>query len=229
MKTLNKICWIAAIVLGLGSLLLFFADFATITAGGNEVTVVGAQLGFGATVKAGGTEYNLAKSSQILFCLLLTAVAAALSIFSFKSKKLRYAAPAVGIVSAVYMLVMALSYAGKYVDYRPLANVTNVAYEPFMLITAIALFLYTAFALAYLLIDDYLEVMASKDGMLTIPKRIVRYLRDYKSEVKKIVWPGWKDVVKNTVIVLIICLIVGAFIWAVDFGLAELVKLILGV
>ncbi len=219
MKTLNKICWIVSIVLGLGSLVLFFTDFATITTNGKDVAYVGAQLGFGA---------KIAKSADILFCLLLTALAAVFSGLSFKTKKLRYAAPAVGIVAAIYMLVIALSKPVNFVDTRPLENVSKVVYSPFVLVIAIVLFAFTAFSVAHLLIDDYLEVLASKGAKLTIIKRIGRFLRDYKSEVKKIVWPGWKDVLKNTLIVLIICLILGAFIWAVDFGLAELLKLIIG-
>ena len=35
-----------------------------------------------------------------------------------------------------------------------------------------------------------------------------------------------KEVAKNTAIVLVICIIIGIFIWAIDFGLAELLKLI---
>ena len=126
------------------------------------------------------------------------------------------------------MLVIALSEPAKFVDKRPLPDVSGITYSHFVLITAIALFVFTAFAVAYLLIDDYLEVLASKGEKLTIPKRIIRFFRDYKSEIKKIVWPGWKDVVKNTVIVLIMCLIIGVFIWLVDFGLGKLLTLILG-
>lgn len=229
MKTLNKICWILCIVLGLASVLLFFVDFATITTAGNEVTLVGAQLGFGSNVDVAGTTYNMACSSQILFCLLLTAFAAVFSIISFMSKKLRYAAPAVSIISSVYMLVIALSSETKFVDTRPLTDITKVEYTPFVLVTVIILFVFTAFAIAHLLIDDYLEVKASKGSKQTICKRIVRFFKDYKSEVKKIVWPGWKDVAKNTLIVILMCLVVGIFIWVVDFGLAELLKLILGV
>ena len=147
---------------------------------------------------------------------------------SFKSKRLRYFAPAVGIIDAVYMLVIALSGAWKFVDKRPLPDVTAMRYTPFVLITAIALFVFTACAVAYLLIDDYIEVKESSGSKLTILKRIARFFRDYKSEVKKIVWPGPRDVVKNTVIVLIMCIIVGAFIWLVDYGLGQLLKLILG-
>ena len=60
----------------------------------------------------------------------------------------------------------------------------------------------------------------------TIMKRLIKFFRDYKSEVKKIVWPSFKDVVKNTVIVLIMCAVVGAFIWLLDFGLAKLLDVI---
>ena len=229
MKTVNKICQILAIVFGLGSVILFFTNFATITTGGTDVSLVGAQLAFGSKIEVAGNEYDMARSAQILFCFWLTVIGTVISAFSFKSKGLRYTAPGFGIVSAVYMLVMYLSKESKFVDTRPLTDVTKIAYEPLFLVAVIALFAFTIAAVAYLLIDDYLEVLASKGSKLTIPKRIVRYLKDYKSEIKKIVWPGWKDVTKNTFIVLVICLIIGAFIWVVDFGLAQLLELILGV
>lgn len=229
MKTVNRICQILAIVLGIGSVVLFFLRFATITSSGNTVSLVGAQLGFGSKITVAGTEYRMAKSAHILFCFLLTVLSALLGTLSFKSKRLRYFAPAVGIIDAVYMLVIALGSSYKFIDYRPLPDVTAISYTPFVLVTAIALFAFTAFAVAYLLIDDYIEVKESNGSKLTIMKRIVRFFRDYKSEVKKIVWPGWKDVIKNTVIVLIMCVLVGAFIWLVDFGLGRLLELILGV
>ncbi|MBE6727243.1 MAG: preprotein translocase subunit SecE [Ruminococcaceae bacterium] len=105
--------------------------------------------------------------------------------------------------------------------------VTELEYTIFVWICVIALFLFAAFAIAYLLIDDYIEVAASKGEKLTIPKRVVRFFRDYKSEVKKIVWPGPRDIVKNTLIVLIMCLLIGALIWVFDFGLGKLLELIL--
>ena len=229
MKTVNRICQILAIVLGIGSVVLFFLRFATITSSGSDVSLVGAQLGFGSKITAASTEYSMAKSSDILFCFLLTVLSAVFGTLSFKSKKLRYFTPAVGVIDAVYMLVIALSSPNKFIDTRPLPDVTAVTYTPFILVTAIALFASTAFAVAYLLMDDYIEVKESNGSKLTIMKRILRFFRDYKSEVKKIVWPGWKDVIKNTVIVLIMCVLVGAFIWLVDFGLGRLLELILGV
>jgi len=43
-----------------------------------------------------------------------------------------------------------------------------------------------------------------------------RFFIETRSELKKIVWPTPKQVVNNTVIVLITILIVGAFIWGLD-------------
>ena len=124
------------------------------------------------------------------------------------------------------MLVIALSSANKFVDTRPLPNVTAVEYKVFVLLTAIVLFAFTACAVAYLLVDDYLEVKESKTKK-TIFKRIALFFRDYKSEIKKIVWPGPRDVVKNTVIVLIMCVLIGVLIWVLDFGIGRLLELIL--
>ena len=229
MKTLNRICQILAIAFALGSLVLFFTHFATIITGGNNAELVGAQLAFGSKIKVAGTEYDMAKSTDILFCFWMTVLSLVLSVVSFKSKTARYVAPGAGLITAVYMLVIALSNPYKFVDTRPLPQIGGVSYGSFVLFTAIALCLFTVLAVAYLLIDDYLEVLASKGQKLPILKRIIRFFRDYKSEVKKIVWPGFKDVVKNTVIVLIMCLLIGILIWVIDYGLGQLLSLILGV
>lgn len=230
MKTVNRICQILSVIFAVVSLVLFFTPFATIATKNGDATLVGAALGFGAKTELAGTEYNMAKSADILFCFWLTVIGALLSIFSFKSKKVRYFAPAVGIISGIYMLVIALRDVVYYVDARPLTTmvgVTGIKYEPSVLLTAIALLLFTVAATAYLLVDDYIEVAQSKGAKRTILKRIVAFFKDYKSEVKKIVWPGPRDVVKNTAIVLAMCLIVGAFIWLLDLGLGKLIQLIL--
>ena len=230
MKTVNKILRVLVMVFGLASLVLFFTKFVTITMGDVSKDFVAAQLAFGSKVTIDGAEYDMAKSADILLCFWLTAIAFLMSIFSFKSKKLRYAVPAVAIIDAVYMFVIKFSSPFKFVDPRPLqyANITDMTHAPFVLFLAIALAVFAILAAAYLLLDDYLEVLASKGEKLTIFKRVIRFFRDYKSEVKKIVWPGFKDVIKNTVIVLIMCLLVGVLIWLVDFGLGQLLNLVLG-
>ena len=46
---------------------------------------------------------------------------------------------------------------------------------------------------------------------------IVKYFKSVKSEMKKVVWPTFKQVKNNTIIVLIAILLVGILIWALDF------------
>ena len=228
MKAVNKICQILAVLFSLCALVLFFTKFATITSNAGSEALAGTVLGFGSKIEFAGAEYDLAKSADILFCFLLSAAGFVMSVFSFKSKSLRYTAPVVGLISGVYMLVIALSDPWKFVDKRPIADVTDIAYESAVLFAAIALLLFAVAAATYLFIDDYIEVKASKGAKRTIMQRVIGFLRDYKSEAKKIVWPGIKMVLKNTLIVIIMCLLIGALIWLLDFGLAKLLELITG-
>ena len=46
---------------------------------------------------------------------------------------------------------------------------------------------------------------------------ICRYFRELRSELKKVVWPTPKQVLKNAVIVLACVVVVGVFIWLFDF------------
>jgi len=46
---------------------------------------------------------------------------------------------------------------------------------------------------------------------------ICRYFRELRSELKKVVWPTPKQVLKNTLIVLACVIFVGVFIWLFDF------------
>ena len=56
-------------------------------------------------------------------------------------------------------------------------------------------------------------------------KRIAHFFRELKSEVKKIVWPTKEQVINNTIVVLVVMLIVGAFIAGLDFGTSQLMRL----
>ena len=46
---------------------------------------------------------------------------------------------------------------------------------------------------------------------------ICRYFRELRSELKKVVWPTPQQVLKNTLIVVACCIVVGVFIWLFDF------------
>lgn len=60
-------------------------------------------------------------------------------------------------------------------------------------------------------------------------KGIAKFFRDTKSEIKKIVWPTPKATFRNTGIVLLAMLIVGAVIFGLDFGLQKLFGLVMDV
>jgi preprotein translocase subunit SecE len=226
MKVINKISQILATVFSVAALVLFFVPFANITTNGTVVSPVGFQLALGTNVTLGETAYNMGMSAHIFFVLLLTFLATVMSGFAFKAKGLRYGSSAVALISAVYMWVIALNKASQFVDPRPFQKVSAIEHTNAALFLAIAITLFAVFAIAYLLIDDYLEAKANKTK--TIWQRIVLFLRDNKSEVKKIVWPSLRDVLKNTFTVLVMCLVIGALIWVVDFGLGSLIELILG-
>lgn len=50
-------------------------------------------------------------------------------------------------------------------------------------------------------------------------KRITRWCREMKSELKKVQWPTRSQTVKNTLTVIVCVIVVGIFIWVFD-GLA---------
>ncbi|MBQ2999503.1 MAG: preprotein translocase subunit SecE [Clostridia bacterium] len=51
--------------------------------------------------------------------------------------------------------------------------------------------------------------------------RIKEAWRGFKSEVKKIVWPSWKQVLKNTAVVLVIVAICMVMIAALDYAFSH--------
>ncbi len=53
-------------------------------------------------------------------------------------------------------------------------------------------------------------------------KSMGKFVREYKSELKKISWPSAKDTTRNAAITLAAIAVVGVFIWVLDFGLSEI-------
>lgn len=70
------------------------------------------------------------------------------------------------------------------------------------------------------------KAMAKASGK---PKKsIVKYFKDARSEFKKVVWPSRKQVVNNTIVVIVCMVVSGIAIWALDTGFVSLLKLMLG-
>lgn len=47
-------------------------------------------------------------------------------------------------------------------------------------------------------------------------KGIVKYFKDARSEFKKVVWPTPKETTRNTVVVIITCLLAALFVFGLD-------------
>ena len=60
-----------------------------------------------------------------------------------------------------------------------------------------------------------------------VPARITKYYRDTKGEFKKIVWPTFPSVLRNTGVTLAVCALLGLVICLFDAGLGALVNLLL--
>ena len=56
----------------------------------------------------------------------------------------------------------------------------------------------------------------NKKSKSNIFSRIAKWLRELKSELKKVQWPTAKQTVNNTVIVILCVIVVGVFIWVFD-------------
>lgn len=57
---------------------------------------------------------------------------------------------------------------------------------------------------------------AKKGNSVSIGKRVARWFREMKSELKKVVWPTRKQLVNNTVIVFAVMIMAGIVLYAFD-------------
>jgi preprotein translocase subunit SecE len=227
LKTFNKASQILTILAALAAIVFFFFGFASVTADGVKHVLTGAEMCFKGSEEVAGEMVKLARSADVFFCFFLALLGLVFSALTFKNKGMRYASPLFTLASGIYMLVIALSKPVYFVDLRPLVNIdySSLTYELGVWGITISLLVAAVLGVAHLLLDDKIIVSESK-GKYTIPQRVVRFFKDYKSETKKIVWPTLKTVCRNTLIVFAICAIFGVFIWAVDFGLGELLTVL---
>ncbi len=58
-------------------------------------------------------------------------------------------------------------------------------------------------------------------------KKLIQFMKEVKLELKKVSWPGRREVINSTVVVLIATAIITGFLYLVDLGLSRLVGLIM--
>ena len=102
-------------------------------------------------------------------------------------------------------------------------------FDPANVNTGKVLFMIT-FALAILGLVLYIVGRVKNKGEQNpiIPAKVKKYLRDTKGEFKKIVWPSFSTVVRNTGVVLAMCAVTAVVIIAVDLLCGWLVDLLVG-
>ena len=57
----------------------------------------------------------------------------------------------------------------------------------------------------------------------------VKYIGQVRQEARRVVWPGWPEVWKTTVLVMILFILMGIFFFFVDWVLVNVVQLVLGI
>lgn len=57
----------------------------------------------------------------------------------------------------------------------------------------------------------------------------VKYIKEAIEELKKVKWPTKNETINNTLLVIIICIVMGLFLGLIDFGLTEFLYKILNI
>lgn len=65
---------------------------------------------------------------------------------------------------------------------------------------------------------------AGTSKLANFRKNSVRFFKDIRAELKKVIWPTRQQLLNNTVTVLLVCLLVGIVIWVADEALTKLVE-----
>jgi preprotein translocase subunit SecE len=59
------------------------------------------------------------------------------------------------------------------------------------------------------------------------PQKVSSFLKEFKTEMKKVTWPGRKETLSSTVVVIVTVLFIVVFLGLVDFALGRIVQSVL--
>ena len=66
------------------------------------------------------------------------------------------------------------------------------------------------------------NVKKTENGFVRFVKRVTKFFRDCRGEVKKIVWPTPKATFKNTGVVLVTIIVAALFVFLLDLSLIHI-------
>ncbi len=225
MKFVSNFLRVLAVVLAVATLAAFFFPFVEVVVGDKTATINGLQCAFGADLtKALGENMTTYKGGYYVGSLILTVLTAAAMVAGLFSKKKGWDGTAIitGIINCIMLISFIAKQPSAYVDMGHVMGAT-LAYTTVFTLAVAGGIASVVMCIVGVLAKDAVE--CKETGNLTIPKRVLKFLREYKSELKKVVWPGPRGVVKNTVVVLGFCGIALLLIWLVDMGLGKLFEL----
>jgi preprotein translocase subunit SecE len=66
------------------------------------------------------------------------------------------------------------------------------------------------------------------DKLKLILEKVKQFLKDSKTELRKVTWPTSKQTLASTSVVIIVVVIISVFLGVVDFGLSKIIRMALG-
>jgi preprotein translocase subunit SecE len=68
----------------------------------------------------------------------------------------------------------------------------------------------------------------AKAGKPSIVQRLTKYLKDVRSEVRRVVWPTRPEVVNSSLVVVVMLILMTAFVALIDEGAFQVIINVLG-
>ena len=85
-----------------------------------------------------------------------------------------------------------------------------------------------------MLSDQFNRPVGTKNGRVllhqvtgSMKEKIIGFFTDVVKEMKKVTWPKREELQDSTIIVLVVCLIIGAFVYVVDMLVSGVLRQIL--
>ena len=67
----------------------------------------------------------------------------------------------------------------------------------------------------------------SASASVGFPQKVSSFLKEFKTEMKKVTWPGRKETISSTAVVIVTVLFIVVFLGLVDFALGRIVQSVL--
>ena len=71
------------------------------------------------------------------------------------------------------------------------------------------------------------EARPKQQAGVGLPQKVSGFLREFKTEMKKVTYPGRKETVSTTAVVIVTVLVIVLFLGLVDYGLGRIMYSVL--